>query len=475
MKGTAQLRTMFVGWTCIALIGAGVALAQSAAIAATTRSAAAPAAAVDLFQATFTHLGHSLLELDRLGASHAEAESIMQALQNGLAGIEPLQQAITDQENVPPPPSIRAGNQAAEATARRNVVDAARCRAAMIRGQLYHAAAMALAREDLQRHELAAKAIESFRSARQQYPLLPLACMGYVLEARTRQFLGDAATATAAATLPATSPLNMVLDRLADTNDAAAIDIRHLAMLEMLAGISSGSAEAIGALRKRGLDIVLVIDATESMRPCFDQAKQRLKDIMDAAECLAPGTGVGIVAYKDYGDDYGPTAVKFNKITRDRKVAVDFLNDIAVGGGADESEPIDEALKVATDTKGMMGWTAGRKWVIVLVGDSTIHSSGRDEAFRLARRFGVELRGTLSVVDAAGSGQQGSRREQAQGDLKTLAKESRGSAFQLREEQKFWQSLFVSIFDERFQNGLDTAIKRRDHADGRPADEAAGN
>lgn len=227
---------------------------------------------------------------------------------------------------------------------------------------------------------------------------------------------------------------------------------------DLLYGTGAGFNEAIGALRGKGLDLVLVLDATDSMTPYIKQAKQRLGEVLNVVTTLVPTVRIGIVAYKDYGDDYGPTACKGLRLTSDANAVRAFLNDIVAGGGGDEPEPINEALKVATDAKAM-GWNMARKRVIVLVGDSTCHPSGRQEAFRLAKAF-ADRKGTVNVIDPGGSGEQTARRAQVQPDLKRIAKDGGGEAFLLVEETEFWQHLIVSVFGQRFKADVDMIIQR---------------
>ena len=229
-------------------------------------------------------------------------------------------------------------------------------------------------------------------------------------------------------------------------------------MGDLMRGTSIGFGEYIGALRGRGLEIVLVLDATDSMSPYIKQAKVRLNEILYAISGLVPAARIGIVAYKDYGDDYGPTACKGLKITGDANQVRTFLGGIIAGGGGDEPEPINEALKLATDRKAM-GWTENRKRVIILVGDSTIHPSGRQEAFRLAKAF-ADGHGTVNVIDPGGSGDQGARRAQVQPDLSRIAKDGGGVAFLLVEEKEFWQHLIVSVFGDRYKADVDMIIRK---------------
>lgn len=226
----------------------------------------------------------------------------------------------------------------------------------------------------------------------------------------------------------------------------------------LLAGAGKSFGEYVGSLRGSGLDLVLVIDATDSMSPYIRQAKDRLQEILDVVLGLVPKTRIGVVAYKDYGDDYGPTAVKSLRLTDDTAAVRKFIEDISAGGGGDEPEPIHEALRVATSPP-KIGWQGGRKWVIILVGDSSCHSSGRAEAGRLAKQFAVS-KGTINVIDVGGSGDPAKVRQEPKADLKEIALQGGGSAFFLRQEDQFWQHLILSVFGDRFKDDVDVIIKK---------------
>jgi hypothetical protein len=227
-----------------------------------------------------------------------------------------------------------------------------------------------------------------------------------------------------------------------------------------LEGASQGFGDEIGRLRASGLEIVLVLDATDSMGPYIEQAKQRLREILNVVTRLVPSARFGVVAYKDYGDDYGIHAVRFLKITDDVKSIREFLDNVVAGGGGDAPEPIQEALQVATSFK-RMGWHPRRKKVILLVGDSPIHASGRSRAFKLAGQFAVRpVRGTINVIDVGGAGDQGAKRTSVQPDLKRIAESGGGHSFLLRQREEFWRYLIVSVFGQRFKNDVDMIIQR---------------
>jgi hypothetical protein len=62
-------------------------------------------------------------------------------------------------------------------------------------------------------------------------------------------------------------------------------------------GIGSGFGGFIGQLRRKGLDVVLVIDGTGSMNLIIGDVKARMTDLIRAIHRLVPIARVGIVVY----------------------------------------------------------------------------------------------------------------------------------------------------------------------------------
>ena len=106
-----------------------------------------------------------------------------------------------------------------------------------------------------------------------------------------------------------------------------------------------------------------------------------------------------------------------------------------------------------------MGWGGGRKWVVILAGDSSIHASGRKVAFERARMFAHTLRGTINVIDVGGAGEQDRARRSVQPDLKRIAQAGGGEAFLLTEREAFWRHLIVSVFGHSYEQDVLTIIK----------------
>jgi hypothetical protein len=116
----------------------------------------------------------------------------------------------------------------------------------------------------------------------------------------------------------------------------------------------------------REVDLVLVIDTTASMGMMLDAVRETFYDI--AAHTVASGgtvdLRVGLVAYRDVGDDY---------VTRDLPLTASFdrvyeeLRGYSAVGGGDAPEDVEAALD---DLVHSMGWRDDAVKVAILIGDA---------------------------------------------------------------------------------------------------------
>src|SRR5215475_8834302 len=145
-------------------------------------------------------------------------------------------------------------------------------------------------------------------------------------------------------------------------------------------GISLDSAfgKYVGGLRKVGLDVAIVVDATGSMQNVIDDLKHRLDDLVFTMQRLVPGARIGAVAYRDRDDDNVATAprqsenfvVKWTDLTYTSSKVKNFLDGIVAEGGGDWEEAVKEGLDTAMH---QLKWRDDAKKVIILVGSSPPH------------------------------------------------------------------------------------------------------
>ena len=122
--------------------------------------------------------------------------------------------------------------------------------------------------------------------------------------------------------------------------------------------------------REKNVDIVLCLDATNSMKPYIDAVRAEL--IPMVAEMIAEFASfrLGMVLYKDYYDDF------LNKIfpfSTDFRVFQRNLNAVRVGGGGDIPEAVYEALYEGAVK---FPWAAESR-IMILVGDAPPHPRPR--------------------------------------------------------------------------------------------------
>jgi Mg-chelatase subunit ChlD len=117
------------------------------------------------------------------------------------------------------------------------------------------------------------------------------------------------------------------------------------------------------------LDLLFMLDTTGSMDDELSRIQDTIDDIAQRIDSFTPRPAIrwGLVAYKDYGDEY---------ITRDFPFSDDLaafraaLEQLQAGGGGDTPEAVDEALYVATER---MEWADNAVRLIFLVADAAPH------------------------------------------------------------------------------------------------------
>lgn len=132
------------------------------------------------------------------------------------------------------------------------------------------------------------------------------------------------------------------------------------------------------------LDLVLVMDATGSMRDELDDVQASLLGTIKVLARLTGSLRVGFVAYKDRGEEYVVRTFPLRPVAGDQAAEiVRFVRDIRAGGGGDEPEAVDDALAAAV----AMDWRNDAAGRIILVGDARARPDAAARAFALASRF----------------------------------------------------------------------------------------
>jgi von Willebrand factor type A domain len=155
-------------------------------------------------------------------------------------------------------------------------------------------------------------------------------------------------------------------------------------------GIGAGFGGFIGELRRKGLDVVLVIDGTGSMDLILADVKARMTALIGAIHRLVPIARVGIVVYGGDKD-----SLQTQPLTLRPQQLLAFLESIKARGGGEWEENMYGGVQFAVDR---MDWKPYAKKVIVLVGDSPPHSDKFGPLVALIKKFHAD-NGTFNTVD----------------------------------------------------------------------------
>ncbi|PZM82785.1 MAG: hypothetical protein DKT66_12400 [Candidatus Melainabacteria bacterium] len=119
------------------------------------------------------------------------------------------------------------------------------------------------------------------------------------------------------------------------------------------------------------LDLAFLIDTTGSMGGEIEMVKKKTKDLVAklASGKPAPVVRVGLVAYRDRGDDYVTKVFPFSD---DIDKVVKDITALNAAGGGDTPEAVNQGLHVALND---LEWTKNKKAskLLFLIGDAAPH------------------------------------------------------------------------------------------------------
>jgi Mg-chelatase subunit ChlD len=129
--------------------------------------------------------------------------------------------------------------------------------------------------------------------------------------------------------------------------------------------------------KKTKVEVVFCLDTTGSMGGLIDGAKAKIWSICNqiAGAKPTPDLKVGLVAYRDKGDDY---ITKVFDLTSDLDGIHAELRKLNAGGGGDHPEHVNQALY---DAVHKIKWSDDKKTlkIIFLVGDAPAHMDYTDD------------------------------------------------------------------------------------------------
>jgi Mg-chelatase subunit ChlD len=117
------------------------------------------------------------------------------------------------------------------------------------------------------------------------------------------------------------------------------------------------------------LEMVFVLDTTGSMGGLLEGAKQKIWSIVNDVmqKRSKPRVKIGLVAYRDIGDDY---VTRIVPLTDDLDAVYSSLMELNAGGGGDTPENVQRALAEGVRKAGWSASANGKAQVVFLVGDA---------------------------------------------------------------------------------------------------------
>lgn len=135
------------------------------------------------------------------------------------------------------------------------------------------------------------------------------------------------------------------------------------------------------------LDLVFAVDMSGSMGSETSDLRSQLWRTVKVLSHMTKDLNVGVVAFKDRGEDYLTREFELAPMTDAKMDQLQtFVMALEARGGGDQAEPVDAALKAAI----AMPWRNDALGRIFVVGDAAVHKGRVAAALESARTFHAE-------------------------------------------------------------------------------------
>lgn len=150
------------------------------------------------------------------------------------------------------------------------------------------------------------------------------------------------------------------------------------------------------------LDLAILVDNTGSMSSVINDVKANIGQLITTLRFGGGRVRVGLVAYRDIGDEFVFRQFPLTDIRGGGASAVQgFIASMQAHGGGDWPEKLDAALKVAAD----MEWQQDVPASIVVIADAPAHAGDAAAASSAVSSFVSRVRrAQVSVVDTGSGG-----------------------------------------------------------------------
>jgi hypothetical protein len=153
-----------------------------------------------------------------------------------------------------------------------------------------------------------------------------------------------------------------------------------------------GFGDLLGGLRKVGIDLVLLIDTSNSMQSIINDVKEEARAFIANLQQMVPASRVAVVAYRDKGDEYVTKWVDFSFKTE--KVQ-NFVANLRSDGGGDYPEAVYEGVQAAMTE---LTWRKTSRRILIIIGSSPPHPQTMPQLLALVRDL-KEKNGAIGAID----------------------------------------------------------------------------
>ncbi len=225
-----------------------------------------------------------------------------------------------------------------------------------------------------------------------------------------------------------------------------------------LTGTAPPFRRKVEALRKSGMDSILVLDATASMTFGLHLARASLLDILYAQAALVPDHRTGLVVFRDSREDPSSSLpAPVLPLSRNPWAVMDFLETLSAGGGGSPREsllaPLKRALSLFPSRK------EGRRRVILLVGDAPGPPEEERALRGLVRRFHQEEGGILSTIFTGPPPQKSPFSGEALEEFQVLARLGGGRCAVLKDQASMVRETLALLLGEEGGGNLEKVLQ----------------
>ena len=186
------------------------------------------------------------------------------------------------------------------------------------------------------------------------------------------------------------------------------------------------------------------------------QVKIKIINLGMTFKTLVPATRIGLVAYRDRGDDF---VTKAYPLTHKTHQLQQFLSGIYPVGGGDREEALDEGLRVAITE---FNWDKNSKKILLLIGDAPPHKEDMQKSKDLVEKFRGQMNGMVATLDTTTQNNEAAARPTPRAvlpELKLLAEAGGGECALMVDEEKVIRQMVVLVFGTKWESYLDEFLK----------------